>query len=66
MNRQYARRLLISLIGILAMTLGLLSPLVQIAPVNADHTTDPTSVTIAGSLQDELGCPGDWQPPIPI
>jgi len=23
---------------------------------------DPSSVTIAGSLQDELGCPGDWQP----
>ena len=22
----------------------------------------PASVTIAGSLQDELGCPGDWQP----
>ena len=22
----------------------------------------PDSVTIAGSLQDELGCPGDWQP----
>ncbi len=22
----------------------------------------PTSVTIAGSLQSELGCPGDWQP----
>ena len=22
----------------------------------------PPSVTIAGSLQDELGCPGDWQP----
>jgi hypothetical protein len=28
----------------------------------ADHTPDPTVVTIAGSLQDELGCPGDWQP----
>ena len=28
----------------------------------ADHTPDPTSVTIAGSLQSELGCPGDWQP----
>ena len=28
----------------------------------ASHTPDPTSVTIAGSLQDELGCPGDWQP----
>ncbi len=28
----------------------------------ANHTSDPTSVTIAGSLQSELGCPGDWQP----
>jgi pullulanase-type alpha-1,6-glucosidase len=28
----------------------------------ADHTGDPSSVTIAGSLQDELGCSGDWQP----
>ena len=32
------------------------------APTAADHTTDPTSVTIAGSLQSELGCSGDWQP----
>jgi len=28
----------------------------------ADHTPDPTSVAIVGSLQSELGCPGDWQP----
>ena len=28
----------------------------------ADTAVDPTSVTIAGSLQSELGCPGDWQP----
>ncbi|MDQ3804513.1 MAG: alpha-amylase family glycosyl hydrolase, partial [Acidobacteriota bacterium] len=28
----------------------------------ASHTPEPTSVTIAGSLQSELGCPGDWQP----
>ena len=28
----------------------------------ADHTTEPGNVTIVGSLQDELGCPGDWQP----
>ena len=28
----------------------------------AAHTPAPSSVTIAGSLQDELGCPGDWQP----
>ena len=31
-------------------------------PVSADHTPDPASVTIAGSLQSELGCPGDWEP----
>ena len=30
--------------------------------LTADHTGDPSSVVIAGSLQDELGCPGDWQP----
>jgi glycosidase len=28
----------------------------------AAHTPDPTAVTIAGSLQSELGCPGDWDP----
>ena len=28
----------------------------------AVQVADPTSVTIAGSLQSELGCPGDWQP----
>jgi pullulanase-type alpha-1,6-glucosidase len=31
---------------------------VQVAPPPAQ----PTSVTVAGSLQSELGCPGDWQP----
>ena len=25
-------------------------------------TAEPSAVTIAGSLQSELGCPGDWQP----
>lgn len=28
----------------------------------ADHTPIPSTVTLVGSLQDELGCPGDWQP----
>ena len=28
----------------------------------ASHTPNPTSVTIAGSLQSEAGCPGDWDP----
>lgn len=25
-------------------------------------TANPNTVTVAGSLQSELGCPGDWQP----
>jgi hypothetical protein len=29
---------------------------------NASHTPAPVSVTIAGSLQSEVGCPGDWDP----
>ena len=37
-----------------------------VAPASAaparSHTPDPTSVTIAGSLQSELGCAGDWDP----
>jgi hypothetical protein len=28
----------------------------------ADHSPSPATVTIVGNLQDELGCPGDWQP----
>ena len=28
----------------------------------ASHTPAPAAVTVAGSLQGELGCPGDWQP----
>ena len=28
----------------------------------ADHTPIPSTVTLVGSLQSELGCPGDWQP----
>ena len=28
----------------------------------ADHTPVPGTVALVGSLQSELGCPGDWQP----
>lgn len=47
------------LTGAFALCSGLL-----IAPTAAlaNHVPVPGSVTIAGSLQDELGCPGDWQP----
>ncbi|HEX9689401.1 MAG TPA: alpha-amylase, partial [Thermoanaerobaculia bacterium] len=43
------------LIGVL--TFVLLGP-----PAFAAHTPAPTAVTVAGSLQSELGCPEDWQP----
>src|SRR5919201_665040 len=32
------------------------------AAAQASHTPNPSSVTIAGSLQSELGCPADWDP----
>ena len=31
-------------------------------PAWADHTPAPGTVALVGSLQSELGCPGDWQP----
>jgi pullulanase-type alpha-1,6-glucosidase len=31
-------------------------------PAIAAHTEPPSSVTLVGSLQDELGCAGEWQP----
>ena len=31
----------------------------------ADHTPPPSVVALVGSLQSELGCPGDWQPECP-
>ena len=45
-------------LSLLALILGLISP----QPVTASHTADPASVTIAGSLQTEVGCAGDWDP----
>jgi hypothetical protein len=35
----------------------------SVAPAPAaSHTAEPASVTLVGSLQSELGCPGDWDP----
>src|SRR5687767_10085757 len=36
--------------------------LAAVPEVGAQAEPAPTSVTIAGSFQSELGCPGDWQP----
>ena len=52
------KRFFVSFLSILSLLSGVISP----TPARADHTTEPTSVTIAGSLQSELGCSGDWQP----
>ncbi len=42
------------------LLLGALLPAAGSAPVLASHTPAPSAVTIAGSLQSELGCSGDW------
>ena len=36
--------------------------LVLLQAGTAFSTTAPTSVTVAGSLQSEAGCAGDWDP----
>jgi pullulanase len=43
-----------------ALALLALLPLADVA--GASHTSSPAAVTIAGSLQSELGCSGDWDP----
>jgi glycosidase len=63
-SRQAPRRLRARLAA-LAATTGLLVQLVPgalVAPALASHTATPSNVTIAGSLQSELGCSDDWQP----
>ena len=52
-------RVFISLLSTFVLLFGSVS---GIPTVTASHTPNPTSVSIPGSLQSELGCPGDWQP----
>ena len=41
----------------------LLAPLVVSAPARAEHReAPPSSVTLVGNIQDEVGCPADWAP----
>ena len=47
-------RLLLTALGAAALVL--------LPAATASHTPSPTSVTIAGSLQSEAGCAGDWDP----
>ncbi len=58
-DRRYRWTVLLALFGLVIATFALPG-----APrvVHASDTPTPVSVTIAGSFQSELGCPGDWQP----
>ena len=57
-NTVRVHRFLLVGVSLLILFAQVISPV----PVSADHTPDPSTVTIAGDLQSELGCPGDWQP----
>src|SRR6266540_980057 len=50
---------LLALAGVLISALAL--PL-HTPSALASHTPNPSSVTIAGSLDSEIGCSGDWDP----
>ena len=58
MNRQSSISNVVLILSILLSSFLSLQPT---KVVKAD-TPDPTSVTVAGSLQSALGCPGDWDP----
>ncbi|MCP3976215.1 MAG: pullulanase-type alpha-1,6-glucosidase, partial [bacterium] len=54
------RRRVVTFLSLFALLTGVVAAITPVTAV-ADHTAAPTSVTITGNLQDELGCPGDWQ-----
>jgi glucoamylase len=45
-----------------ALLASVAAALALLPAATASHTPNPSAVTIAGSLQSELGCPADWQP----
>jgi len=45
--------------------LAALSPIVASAQAPASNPDTPSAVVVAGSLQSELGCAGDWDPGCP-
>jgi glycosidase len=49
----------------LALTLGLTAVASVAAGVTVEAQERVVTVTVAGSLQSELGCPGDWDPACP-
>lgn len=61
MNAHHLSRRVMNLCWNLMVVVCILVSLSSAMPVSAADTPDPTAVTIAGSLQSELSCPGDWQ-----
>ena len=43
------------------LALGVIAPYAA----SASHTPEPSVVALVGTLQSEVGCPGDWQPECP-
>jgi glycosidase len=62
LGKNATRHSLVALAGFLTLLAGLVFVITRPAGVLASHTANPASVTLVGSLQSELGCPGDWQP----
>ncbi|HEX5809630.1 MAG TPA: alpha-amylase family glycosyl hydrolase, partial [Anaerolineales bacterium] len=58
MNRQYPFSNVLLIVAILLSSFLSLKPTKD---VKASHTSNPSNVTVAGSLQSEAGCSGDWQ-----
>ncbi|HMQ30479.1 MAG TPA: pullulanase-type alpha-1,6-glucosidase [Chloroflexaceae bacterium] len=61
-----ARRMLwrpIHLLCAMAIIVGAIGvPGAAVPRAQADHTPAPPRVTVPGNFNQELGCPGDWQP----
>src|ERR1051325_4468753 len=55
------RKTISSIVVMCAILLGSFSPVFASAPL-AQSSPNPDSVNIPGTHQDELGCPGEWQP----
>ncbi|MRS04619.1 hypothetical protein EG832_15595, partial [bacterium] len=62
MNTHKSRRTVSRLSWNLLTLVSILVLIVPAFPAVEAATPNPTSVTIAGSLQSELGCAGDWDP----
>ena len=59
MQKTVVFRVFISLIIVFTLVTA---PFSGMTTITSAQTPDPASVTIAGSLQSELGCAGDWDP----